>query len=239
MEFRLHHLRPLGCYALLLLTVSAFFENCTQLGLKNKKWAFMSHASWILLSFLLPSFCILFLQILFCFRIPPFYNDFSSFFTLLVAVCPVWCSGIYRLHALYLDEKRFSFILLNGDRNFVYNSRYGVEPMSAIGGWIKYRKHWGGRSAIFRYDDVTYFDMRLICCTEEVFYANSLGQGMQSDFRLHDNALITYRLEHVAFCVRNIFSTSWSISNISLRTQVWAAVLCSAYCDIIGKLTLR
>lgn len=66
------------------------------------------------------------------------------------------------LHERNLDVQGFPSIRLDGERNLVYDSRYGVDRLSAAGGWDRCWMHLGGRGAVLWCAKATYVHMRFI-----------------------------------------------------------------------------
>lgn len=95
------------------------------------------------------------------------------------------------VHALYTDVKHFCSVLLEEDRNSVYDARYDVDCLSIAGGRTKIRKHRRSCGTALRHEEVAYVDMPFIGCTEKEAYANRLAQVVRRDFALGGNALIT------------------------------------------------
>lgn len=88
---------------------------------------------------------------------------------------------------------------LDHERNWAHTNRYGVDQMSAIGGWIKRCMHWVVRGAVFRCDKATYVEMIFISCTEEEIYARRVVPIINGNLILADDAPVTNSLDYVAF----------------------------------------
>lgn len=76
-----------------------------------------------------------------------------------------------------LDVRRFQFIHFAGGRDWLCDTRDGVERLLAVGGWIRNWKHRGGRHVALCYDKVTYIDMLFVPCSENEFYTIHLVQN--------------------------------------------------------------
>lgn len=76
-----------------------------------------------------------------------------TFSAILLALWPlslfVICKNT-RLHSPCLYVKRFRLLRLDRERNLVYDNRYGVVQLLAVGGWINRWIHWGRRSGVTR-----------------------------------------------------------------------------------------
>lgn len=80
-----------------------------------------------------------------------------------------------------------------------YGTPYRVECLSAVGGWIKRWKRWGGRGPVLPYDEPPYVDMPFIRCFREKVYAKCLASVVRNNSWLADKGVISHSLEYVTF----------------------------------------
>lgn len=87
----------------------------------------------------------------------------------------------------------------DGERNWLYDTRYGVDRLLAVVGWVKRMMHGRGRGAVLRRDVVTYVDMPFTLCTEGEAHPNRPALIVRNCSELTDATPITHRLEYVEF----------------------------------------
>lgn len=111
---------------------------------------------------------------------------------------PLGLREYIRLHAPCLDVKCFQSIPTDVEHNCVYNTRYGVDSLPNVDGWLNGWMHWCGRGAVLHRDVATYVNMFFIRWTEEESYAISLLLIERNGSELADAAPTTDGFE----CVR-------------------------------------
>lgn len=104
-----------------------------------------------------------------------------------------------RLHASCLDTQLFQLMRFLGERDWIYDNRYGVELLSAVGAWVKRWMHWGGQGAVARCDKAAYVYILFIRCTEEQLFASNVVSIVGGSLTVTDDAPVTYDLDYVAF----------------------------------------
>lgn len=82
--------------------------------------------------------------------------------------------------------------------SWVYDDRYGLDQLSAVGGCVKRWIRWGGCGAVLRCDMETHVDRLYIPCTKEKVYAHRLASIVRRNLSLVDDAPATRTLDHVA-----------------------------------------
>lgn len=70
----------------------------------------------------------------------------------LLASAPFGVRDFIYPHIPCLDVKRFQSMFLDGDRNWLYNTRHGVICLSVAGRWVRHWKDCDSRKAVLRYD---------------------------------------------------------------------------------------
>lgn len=88
---------------------------------------------------------------------------------------------------------------LDGDWNYVYENRSGVNRPSAVYILLKRCIHWGSCKLPIRQDEVNYVDMPFSRCIEEEIYSIHLKIIMQENMDLADAARVLHSLDNVAF----------------------------------------
>lgn len=112
---------------------------------------------------------------------------------------PLGVRANIRLRTLRLDVQRFQSISLDGEHRWAYDNRYGVDSLSAVGGWVKRWMNWGGCAAVLRCDEATYLDMHIIRCADKEIYVRGLASIFGGYLSRTDDPPVTYSLDYVAF----------------------------------------
>lgn len=92
-------------------------------------------------------------------------------------------------HALPMDD----------ECNWVFNTRNGVDWLSAVGGRVNCWMRWGYRGAILRRNVALYVDMSFSRCTEKWTYASRLPFIVRNGSDFTDAAPTTQSSEYAAF----------------------------------------
>lgn len=99
----------------------------------------------------------------------------------------------------YPDSRRFASIPIDGPDRFVYDLRFRVNEVTALGAWLMWWAHWDGRGAALRVGTVTlHVCLLFIKCTEECSYVTGLAAVMAPYASLRDVKLATHRWDYVA-----------------------------------------
>lgn len=83
-------------------------------------------------------------------------------------------------------------MLMNVERNGVYDNSNDVDLLSAAGGWVRRWMHWRGLGTVMRPDVATYVYISVISFTEEEAYASRLVLLIRNSAKLTNAAPITY-----------------------------------------------
>lgn len=108
-------------------------------------------------------------------------NSGLLFFVLtdLSLLVPFLVGEYFLKYENFPDNRQFASIPSNGQHCFVYDSRYGVNSVTAAGAWIKRWEYWGGRGAELRIDSVAVpSDMLFNCWAEKLPYMALLRATM-------------------------------------------------------------
>lgn len=88
---------------------------------------------------------------------------------------------------------------LDGERSWVYDTRYGVDWLSTFGGWVRSWLHWVGRGIVLSCNKASHVDLLFIHCTEKEAYARRLSLTVAGTSSLENEAPVTDNLDYVTF----------------------------------------
>lgn len=118
---------------------------------------------------------------------------------LLTAVAPLPFSSSEYIcfNAHCPDAKQFQAGPMIGERNWLYNTRTGIDHHLAVGDLVKRWMPWADRRAVLRRDVATCADLSLIRCMQEEAYVICLALIVRDRSVLTDAVRTTHSLEYV------------------------------------------
>lgn len=98
----------------------------------------------------------------------------------------------------YIDSRRPASIPINNKHRFVYDLRFRINWVTAVGAWMKRWAHWGGCNAVLHIASLAVLlDMLFICCTEELLYLSRFAAIMVRYVNLCDETFSTDSLHYL------------------------------------------
>lgn len=98
-----------------------------------------------------------------------------------------------------MDVKRFQYMPMYGERNWVYDIRSSVDRVLAFAGSVKLWRHCGGHSAALRLHVVNNINMPFTLCTEEEPFTSRLMLIVRNGSEMFEAVPVTCSLEYVVF----------------------------------------